>query len=114
MHSTALLGPFQPQIQLDRLHFLLRVVVEVVAQARLLDQARLALVVVGCPRYQTCPRARLPGLVRRLLVASRVAIPVGWQVTEVGWLRLVLPGCADSGRWMHPKVLAPFSHTVGS
>ena len=108
MHSTALLGPFQLQTQLGRLHPLPRAVVEVVAQADLLDQARLALLVVGRPRHQTCPRALLLGLVRRLLAARRVAIPFDLQGNEVGWLRLVLPGCADFGRWMRPRVFVPF------
>ena len=114
MHSTALLVPFQLQIQLGRLHPLPRAVVAVVAQAGLLDQARLALVVAGCLLHQTCPRALLLGLVRRLLAARGVAIPIDLQGNEVGWLRLVLQGCADFGRWMHPKVSAPFSHTGGS
>ena len=80
----------------------------VVAQAGLLDWARLALLVAGCRLHQTCPRALLLGLVRRLPAARRVAIPVGWQVTEVDWPRPVLLEVADCGRWMHLRGPAPF------
>ena len=100
--QTVVRAPFRLQTQLGRLRLLM-----VVAGVRVaLDQA--ARVVAGCLLHQTCSRALLLGLVRRLLAARRVAAPVDLQGNEVGWLRLVLPGCADSGRWMHPRVFVPF------